>query len=299
MKSSSIVAVLAVSTALFVSASVVSRAAAQGGGPMRLDGRPTSSAMPPELDGIRVDEQLDRQIPLDAVFRDHTGKTVRLGSLIDGRRPTILHFAYHTCPVLCGMVFNTAVRALVDTRWSVGDQFDVISLSIDPRDTPASAAEKRTSILAQYGRQSASTGWHFLVGNEANIRRVAEAAGFRYRYDEDQKQFAHPAALTFLKPNGRVARYLYGIQVEPADMKLALIEASEGKSVSTVEQLLMRCYTYDPQAAKYVVAAQRIMQAGGAVTVVLLASVLAILWRRDLRRQRAQARSSVLVEVTR
>lgn len=234
--------------------------------------------LPPELADIGVDEHLDAQVPLDATFKDETGKPVQLGDYVDGKRPILLVLAYHTCPVLCSLVQNAVLDGIKEVGWSVGVDYDIVTLSIDPRDTVAAAAEKKTAMIAGYGRPGAAKGWHFLVGDAQNISRVATAIGWKYHYDERQGQFAHPSAVTLLKPSGRVARYLYGIEFSPQDLKLGLLEASEGKSVSTVDRIVLYCYHYDPQDRKYSLVAMHLMQVAGGVTLVLLSGLLGALF---------------------
>jgi protein SCO1/2 len=247
----------------------------------------------PELAGVDIVEHLGQPLPRSATFRDADGKTVRLGDSFDGKRPTLLVFAYHTCPMLCSLVLDATVRSLNDVAWTVGDQFDVVSVSIDPRDTPETATRKRAQVVASYARAKGDTrGWHFLVGDEPNIRAVTEAVGFQYRYDERQKQYAHPAAIYLLTPDGRMARYLYGIQYDPSDLRLGLLEATEGRSISTTEKILLFCYHYDPQGKHYALVAMNVMRLGGVVTIGLLGSFLAVMWARERRRRKKRAAAS-------
>ena len=253
---------------------------------------PLPNTTPVELDGVDIVEHLSGPLPNDAVFRDSEGATVRLGDFFDGKRPTVFVFAYHTCPMLCSLVLDATVRSLNDVAWTVGDQFDVISVSIDPKDTPETATRKRAQVVASYPRAKGSTrGWHFLVGDEDNIRKVTDAIGFKYHYDARQKQYAHPAAIYLLSPAGHIARYLYGIQYEPNDLRLGLLEAAEGRSVSTTERILLFCYHYDPQGKHYALVAMNVMRLGGVVTLVLMGGFLSIMWARERRRQRAAART--------
>jgi protein SCO1/2 len=245
---------------------------------------------PRELESVDVVEHLGERLPLGATFRDSDGNTVRLGDFADGKRPTLLVFAYHTCPMLCSLVLDATLRGLKGISWTVGKEFDVVSVSIDPRDTPETAARKRAEIVKKYDRTegaaevSAGKGWHFLVGDEANIRQVTNAVGFQFRYDERQGQYAHPAAIFLVTPSGNLARYLYGIQFDPQDLRLGLLEASEGRSISTVERLLLYCYHYDPQGKRYALVAMRVMRIGGLVTMTLLGTLLGILWRSERRK---------------
>lgn len=241
--------------------------------------------MPAELEGVDVSEQLDKPLPLDAYFKDHTGKVVHLRDYFDGKRPVALTLAYHSCKVVCSMVLGAEVESLKGQPWTLGKEFRAITISIDPRDTPAIAAKKRKQMLALYGR--AAEGWDFLVGDEANIARVARAVGFKYKYDQRQDQYAHPAVLMLTKPNGELARYLHGLEFAVQDVRLGLLEASQGRSISTIEKAIMYCYTYDPIGSKYVVVARNVMKLAGAVTVILLGGFLLIMWRREARMRRA------------
>jgi protein SCO1 len=245
--------------------------------------------VPNELKHVNVTEHLDAQVPVDANFKDHTGKPVRLGQYFDGKRPVVLTFAYHSCPVLCSMVLNAATDGLRGVKGTVGVDFDVITISIDPKDTLEKTAAKRASILAEYKRPEADAGWHFLVGDEATIQRVTKAVGYEYSYDEEQQQYAHPAVIMLLKPSGKVSRYLYGIEYNPNDLKLGLLEASEGKSISTIDRVIMYCYRYDPHDGKYVIVATRLMQVGGIFTVLFLGGFLGIFWVRERAKSKKNA----------
>ena len=251
-----------------------------------------TNSVPPELAGVDVVEHLGRRLPADAAFRDTEGRMVPLGTYFDGKKPTLLVFAYHTCPMLCSLVLDATVRTLNDVAWTVGREFDVVSISIDPRDTPDTATRKRTQLVERYVRaKGLATGWHFLVGNEDNVRRVTDAVGFKYSYDARQGQYAHPAAIYLLTPDGAIARYLYGIQFDAADVRLGLLEASEGRSISTTERLLLYCYHYDPQGKHYAIVAMNVMRLGGAVTLVAIGSLLAFLGVRERRRNRRASSS--------
>jgi protein SCO1/2 len=252
----------------------------------------TNNSVPPELVGVDIVEHLGRRLPADASFRDTEGRTVTLGSYFDGKRPSLLVFAYHTCPMLCSLVLDATVRVLNDVAWTVGREFDVVSISIDPHDTSDTATRKRTQVVERYVRaRGAAAGWHFLVGDEANIRKVTDAVGFTYSYDARQGQYAHPAAIYLLTPEGAVARYLYGIQFDPADVRLGLLESSEGRSISTTERLLLFCYHYDPQGKHYALVAMNVMRLGGAVTIVAIGGLLAGMWMRERRRNRRASSS--------
>jgi protein SCO1/2 len=255
----------------------------------KMGGGAPASETPPELQGVDIVEHLNDALPRDAVFRDQDGKTVKLGDYFDGKRPTVFVFAYHTCPMLCSLVLDATVKSLNDVPWTVGDQFDVVSVSIDPKDTPETATKKRAQVIDSYARAKGNPkGWHFLVGEEDQIRKVTDAIGFKYHYDARQKQYAHPAAIYLLTPDGRLARYLYGIQYDPNDIRLGLLEASEGRSVSTTERILLYCYHYDPQGKHYSLVAMNVMRLGGVVTLVLMGSMFLIMWARGRRKRKQQ-----------
>lgn len=240
--------------------------------------------MPDELLDVGIQEHLQGQLPGDATFQDESGKVVRLGDYFDGQKPTLLILAYHSCPVLCGLVQNAALESMKQVAWTAGVQYQVITLSIDPRDTVGTAADKRAAMLGAYGRAEAKDGWHFLVGDDANIHKVTDAVGWQYKFDKRQGQFAHPSAVTLLTPNGKVARYLYGIEFDPQDLRLGLLEASEGRSISTVDRIVLYCYHYDPQDRKYTLMATRVMQLGGVLTVLVFGTFLSVLWLRERRK---------------
>lgn len=238
----------------------------------------------PNLNRIGVDERLDEQMPLDLAFRDHRGRDIVLGDLVGGEKPVLLAFAYFDCPVLCGLVLRATVAATKDVAWTAGDQYEVVVISIDPDDTPRDAAAKRAQVLEGYGRDVGDAGWHFLTAEQSVIDEATEAAGFRYFYQQAQDEYAHAAALMFLTPEGKFARYLYGIDFQASDLRLALLEASEGRSLSTVEQILVYCYQYQGAEEGYGLAATRIMQAGGGLVALSVGAALFFLWRREFAR---------------
>ena len=246
----------------------------------------TANETPPELANVDIAENLGGKLPGDAVFRDTSGKMVRLGSFFDGKRPVAFVFAYHTCPMLCSLVLDAFGRGVKGVPWTVGKEFDVVSISIDPRDTPETATKKRAQVVEKYDRGGSTSGWHFLVGDEANIRRITDAIGFQYHYDDRQQQYAHPAAMYLLTPDAKIARYLYGIEFAPSDIRLGLLEASEGRSITTTEKLLLYCYHYDPQGKKYAIVAMNVMRLGGVATIFLLGGFLTLMWLREKKKKR-------------
>lgn len=252
---------------------------------------------PPELDHVDVVEHLGGRLPLDAQFRDSEGKSVHLADYFDGKRPVVLVFAYHTCPMLCSLVLDATVQGLRAIPWTAGNQYDVLSISIDPRDTPETAEKKRSQVAGKYGPRDGAVepsehGFHFLVGDEANIKRASDAVGFEFKYDERQGQYAHPAAIYLVTPDARIARYLYGISFDPKDLRLGLLEASEGRLISSVERLLLYCYHYDPQGKHYAIVAMRVMRIGGVITMFLLGGLLGLLWLRERKRPRTRSTPS-------
>jgi len=228
---------------------------------------------PPDIFDVGVDEKLDAALPLDAIFHDETGKMVRFGDYIDGKRPTVLVLAYQSCKTLCTFVQRAVLDATKAIDWTVGNQFDVITVSIDPRDTPAMALAKKNETVAAYAREGGSKGFHFLTGDAQNSQRVADAVGWKFHRDIDG-EIAHPAAVMLLKPNGHVARYIYGIELAPTDMSVGLLEASEGKNITTIERVKLYCYHYDPHQRKYALFATHVMEIGGGLTLLLLAGFI-------------------------
>jgi protein SCO1 len=235
---------------------------------------------PSLLKEVGIDQKLNQSIPLDLVFRDEHGKPVRLGEYF-GQKPVILSMVYYNCPMLCTQVLNGLESSLKLIPMDIGKQFNVVTVSIDPTERPVLAEAKRALYTGLYGRPNAAEGWHFLTGNEPQIRQLANALGFRYAYDPDSKQFAHASAIMLLTPEGKISRYFYGIQFPSRDMRLGLVEASEGKIGSPVDQVLLFCYHYDPSTGKYGVLISRLIQLAGAVTVLAIASLILVLYKKE------------------
>jgi protein SCO1/2 len=245
---------------------------------------------PVALRGVDLEQKLGSQVPLDLEFRDAAGKTVKLNDYF-GRRPVILNLVYYSCEDLCPLVLDGLVRSLRPLTFNIGDQFDIVTLSFDSRDTPALAAAKKSDAVKQYSRPGAGKGWHFLTGDETAIQRLAEAVGFRYNYETDKNRFGHATGIMLLTPAGKVARYFYGIEFSPRDLRLGLIEASANKIGSRIDQLLLFCYHYDPATGKYSLLITNIMRLAAAATVLALATFIALMLRRD-RNRRLQPRES-------
>ena len=243
-------------------------------------------ARPAILDNVSIDQRLNEQLPLDLVFRDEAGQPVELGRYF-GRRPVILTLVYYDCPMLCTLVLNGLVSALGVLSFDVGDQFDVVTVSFNPQDTPELAAAKKAHYLQRYGRPTAAQGWHFLTGEAASIERLTRAVGFRYAYDPEQKQFAHAAGIVVLTPQGRIARYFYGVEYAPRDLRLGLVEAADNRIGSPVDQLLLFCFHYDPATGKYGPIIMNVMRLAGVLTVLALGTFIVVMRRRDGQRASA------------
>lgn len=244
-------------------------------------GQPSTS-VPEVLREIGYDQKLDAQLPLDTPFRDESGRTVALGTYF-GSKPVVLNFVYYECPMLCTQVLSGLASTLGVLSLDAGKDFEVVTVSIDPRETPQLATEKKASYLARYRRPTAAAGWHFLTGDQASIKRVTGAAGFRYVWDESLKQFAHPTGVIVATPQGRISRYLFGIEYGPRDMRLALVEASERKIGTPVDNVLLYCFHYDPTTGKYGFVVMRAVRIAGAATVLALGTFIIVMVRRERR----------------
>ncbi|HXW03638.1 MAG TPA: SCO family protein [Vicinamibacterales bacterium] len=241
-----------------------------------------AGAMPGILGGVRIDQRIGETIPLDLPFTDETGREVRLGEYF-GRRPVILALVYYECPMLCTQVLNGLVSALGVMSFEPGREFDVVAVSFNPREGPGLASQKKAAYLERYGRPHTAGGWHFLTGSEDSIARLTEAVGFRYQYDDAIQQFAHGAAIEVLTPRGTLARYFYGIEFSARDIRLGVIEASEERIGSPIDDVLLFCYHYDPATGKYGATVLGLVRLGGIATIVAFLAFLAV----SLRRERA------------
>ncbi len=238
-----------------------------------------ASARPAMLRDVAFEQRLNVLLPLDLAFRDERGREVRLGDYF-GPRPVVLALVYYECPMLCTQVLNGLTSALEVLPLEIGRDFTVVTVSFDPQETPALAAAKKRTYMERYRRPGAAAGWHFLTGGEASIRRLTDAVGFRYAYDERIDQFAHAAGITVLTPEGRLARYFYGIEYPPRDLRFALVEAAQHKIGSPVDRLLLFCYHYDPTTGKYGLMTMRLVRAGGLATIAALSGfILMMNWK--------------------
>jgi protein SCO1/2 len=238
------------------------------------------SSRPALLQDVGLDQRLNEQIPLDLSFRDETGQQVQLREYF-GKRPVILTLVYYECPMLCTQVLNGLVRSLQDVPLTAGREFSIVTVSINPREKPQLAAAKKRLYAGLYGRPPVSEGWHFLTGEDQSIQRLARTVGFRYAYDAESGQYAHASGIMVLTPEGRLSRYLYGIQYASRDLRLSLVEASAGKIGSTVDQILLFCYHYDPAVGKYGLIIMNVMRAAGLATVLAIAGLVWVLFRRE------------------
>ena len=241
---------------------------------------PPPNVRPPGLKNVGIQQNLNQQIPPDLVFTDDLGRNVRLGDYF-GKKPLILNFVYYGCPMLCGEALSGLESTLRVLKFDLGKEFEVITISFDPKDTPEMAAKKKDQFLRRYNRPGAERGWHFLVGQPAAIEAVTNAAGFQYQYDEKTGQFAHSTAILVLTPKGKIAQYYYGIEYPPKDLRLALVEASENRIGNVMDELLLYCYHYDPEKGKYSATVMRVLRLMGVATMLCLGALLFVLIRRS------------------
>jgi protein SCO1/2 len=229
---------------------------------------------------VGIDQKLNAHVPLDIRLRDESGAVVRLGDLVDGK-PAILNLVYYECPMLCNMTMSGQIRSLTELSLDAGKDFTALTVSFDPRENHELAAAAKRTALKRYGRDGADRGWRFLTGDEAETRRLADAVGFRYKFDATTGQYAHAAGLIVLTPDGTVSRYLYGVEFPPRDLRLALVEASGGKVGTPTDQVLLLCYHYDPTTGKYGLAIMNLLRLAGLATVLGMGTAIIVMIRRD------------------
>ena len=276
---------------LIVCCFAVAPVLAQPGGPgpssplygARTETGTSSTGLPTALRDVRIEQKLDQQVPLDLVFRDENGQAVKLSQYF-GRKPVVLAFVYYDCPMLCTQVLNAMVTSFRVLPFQVGKEFDVVTVSFDPRETSTIASAKKQvymKYLPARMRADAESGWHFLTGDQASITQLTDAVGFHYRYDEATKQFAHASGIMVTTPQGKLSRYFYGVDYPARDLRLGLIESSANKIGSPVEQLLLYCYHYDPATGKYGVAIMKVMRIAGVATLLAIAAMILLLKGRN------------------
>jgi protein SCO1/2 len=248
----------------------------------------TASGLPNALKDVGIDQRLNQQVPLDLVFRDENGRDVKLGDYFQGK-PVILVLAYYNCPMLCTQVLNGMTGALRTLSFNIGKEFNVVTVSFDPRETPRLAAEKKAIYISDYNRPGAAEGWHFLTGEEKSIQKLTQAVGYRYKWDETTQQYAHASGIMVITPEGRISHYFYGIEYPPNDVRLALVESSQNKIGNPVDQLLLYCYHYDPATGKYGAVIMNIVRLAGAVTIIFIVGLILMLRQRGFVAQRVRA----------
>jgi len=253
---------------------------------------PPANVRPPGLKNVGIEQHLNEQIPPELIFRDENGNQVRLADYF-GKKPMILNLVYYQCPMLCGEVLSGLESALRVLKFDVGNQFDVLTVSFDPRETPAMATAKKAEFLKRYGRPGATQGWHFLTGPQQSIHALTKAAGFQYEYDANSGQFAHTTAIMVLTPEGRIAQYYYGVEYAPKDLRLGLIQASQNKIGNLADQVLLYCYHYDPATGKYGAVVMRILRLAGAATILTLGLFMLVMFRKGSSTRSAERMGDV------
>jgi len=249
-------------------------------------GPPASAQMqaagvrPELLKDVGIDQKLGNQVPLNGEFRDEKGQTVQLGQFFHGK-PVILSLVYYQCPMLCTQVLDGMLHTFKELSWDAGKQFEVVTISIDPRDNVAESAAKQVMFAGLYGRPNATNGWHFLTGKDPAIHQLADAVGFRYAFDATSGQYAHASTIMILTPEGKVSRYFYGISYPARDVRLGLVEASSGKIGTPIDQILLYCYHYDSSTGKYGLVVANLLKAGAAITVLVLGLGIFLLARTE------------------
>jgi protein SCO1/2 len=248
--------------------------------------RDRTEVLPKRLEGIDVEEQLDTAIPKGLRFRNHEGREVRLGDYVDGKVPVILTLNYSSCPMLCSLQLNGLVDSLAQVDWTLGKDYRVVTIILDPKETPERAKQTHDRYIVEYGRPEAAQGWQFLTGNEGQVKAAAAAIGFSYGYNEARQEYIHPAAIAMLTPDGKIARYLYGIEYHPKTVRLSLVDVAEGKIGSPFDKLILYCFHYDETEGKYAPVAMNIMRVGGGLAALVLGGFLTSFWVAEARRKK-------------
>jgi protein SCO1/2 len=241
-----------------------------------------ASNVPPQFKAVTFAQRLNQQMPLDTQLKDEAGRTVTLGDYF-GQKPVVLAFVYYQCPMLCPMTLNGISSVLKALPFTPGKEFEIVIISFDPRDTPATANAKKQAHLAHWKAANTAAGWHFLTADEPALQRVTAAAGFTYQWDETTGQFAHVSGLLTLTPDGRLARYFYGVEYSPKELRLALVESGQGRIGSKVDELLLYCFNYDPTTGRYGWAVINLIRFGGLLTVAAVIGFIVTMRRRERR----------------
>jgi protein SCO1/2 len=250
---------------------------------------PAAATLPPALQNVGFEPQLNAQMPLDLAFRDESGRSVQLREYF-GQKPVVLAFVYYGCPMLCNQVQQGVVGTLRMLSFTPGSDYQVVFISFDSRETPDMAAGKKKTALSHFGRSGTDSGWHFLTGSQESIDAATHAANFRYNFSAKTNLFAHASGVMVLTPDGRISRYFYGVEYPGRDMRLGLVEASAGKIGTPIDHVLLFCYQYDPTAATYSAAILRIIRLGGVLTILCIVGGILIFRRRDARSQQTKLR---------
>jgi protein SCO1/2 len=243
-------------------------------------------ALPGALSGVGIDQRLNAQVPLNLTFRDEAGRSVPLSTFFQSKKPVVLALVYYRCPMLCTQILNGLESSLKAVSFNPGQDFEVVSVSFDPKDTPETAAAKKQMYLRRYGRPNTANGWHFLTGDETNIRALTDAVGYQYKYDPATDQFAHASGVMVVTPDGHLSRYFYGVEYAPRDLRLGLVEASQNKIGTPVDQMLLFCFHYDPATGKYGAVAMNMVRFAGAAFALIAGTFLLIVFRRDFKADR-------------
>lgn len=272
--------VTVIAAALVVAAWVPNALALEPSGVTRTD------RLPKRVEDVGVDEHLGDSLPLDLGFTDTSGKPVMLSDYLDGKHPVIVTLNYSDCPMLCSMILNGLVQAMKQLDWTAGREYRLVTVSLNPKESPERARQSQTRYLSQYGRSDERQSWHFLTGSENNVKTLAAALGIRYGYNEKRDEYVHPSVISLVSPHGKISRYLYGVEFHPKTLRLSLVEASEGKIGSSVDKLLLYCFHYDSSEGAYAPVAMNIMQVSALAAVLALSVFLGFLWRGEARRRK-------------
>ena len=241
---------------------------------------PPANVRPPYLENVGIEQHMDAQVPPGLAFVDDTARPVKLGDYF-GKKPLILNLVYYNCTMLCGEALAGLSGAMKMIKFNLGNDFEVVTVSFNPKETPAEAAAKKAEYLKRYGRPNAAAGWHFLTGSADSINALTKAVGFQYQYDAARNQYAHATAIMVLTPQGRISRYFYGVDFPPKDLRMGLVEASQNKIGNAVDQVLLYCYHYDPATGKYGAVVSNMLKIGGALTILMLGGMILIFIRLE------------------